>query len=276
MTEFGDWIGRTEQASDHVAAASSQALLATLDRDPDAVGQGDPLPPLFHWLYCRELARGGELDVDGHKKRGAFLPPVPLERRMWAGGHIEFSGDLRIGDPIGRLSTVQSITPKEGRAGPLVFVTLEHRITSKVGEVIEEQHLVYLERPTEPLVLRASPAPEMQVDWSDQITPDVAMLFRFSALTFNAHRIHYDRDYARDVECYPDLVVHGPLTALLLADLAVRNADQDLATFSFHARRPLFVDRPVTLQGRGDSTGAALRALDDTGAVAMTAEATFA
>ena len=194
---------------------------------------------------------------------------------MWAGGRLKFEGTVRIGDGLRRRSTIRTVTPKTGRSGPLVLVTVEHRISGNGGEIVEEQDLVFLERPTEPLVLPDAPVPEDEMEWSESVTPNAAMLFRFSALTFNAHRIHYDRDYARGVELYPDLVVHGPLTALLLADLATRRSGRPLRALTFRARRPMFVDRAITLEGRQAGESAGLRALDDTGAVAMFAEATL-
>ncbi len=269
-------VGRTEEVVDRASATLASAMLATLDRDSRALGDGDPLPPLFHWMYCRELAPGRQLDIDGHQKRGDFLPALPFSRRMWAGGRIAFEGSLRIGERIRRRSTVRSVTPKKGRSGPLVLVAVEHRISGNDGEIVEEQDLVFLERPTEPLVLPDVSAPEDEMEWSESVTPNAAVLFRFSALTFNAHRIHYDRDYACDVEMYPDLVVHGPLTALLLADLATRRSGRALRTLTFRARRPMFVDRAITLQGRPSGDGVDLRALDETGAVAMSARAGLA
>lgn len=269
-------VGRTEEVVDRASATLARAMLATLDRDPSALAEGDPLPPLFHWMYCRELAPGSRLDVDGHQKRGDFLPALPFSRRMWAGGRLKFGGTVRVGDELRRRSVVLSVTPKEGRSGPLVLVTVEHRISGHDGEIVEEQDLVFLERPTEPLVLPHVSAPADAMEWSESVTPNAAMLFRFSALTFNAHRIHYDRDYARDIEMYPDLVVHGPLTALLLADLAVRRSGRPLHTLTFRARRPMFVDRTVALQGRREGDRAHLRSLDDTGALAMSADATLA
>ena len=268
------WEGHSHTCSDTVGLTPVRALSATLNRDPDAIREGDRLPPLWHWLYCRELALQNELDTDGHQRRGDFLPPSPFPRRMWAGGRMHFEGNIVIGDTIDRLSTIKKVTQKKGRRGPLLLVTIEHHTTGTNGKIVEEQDLVFLERPTGPLNLKPIPAPEEPREWSTQITPDVAMLFRFSALTFNAHRIHYDRDYARDVEFYPDLVVHGPLTALLLADLIAQNTTDWLSTFSFRAHRPMFVDRPMSFMGRKADDRLKLRVLDDTGSVAMTAEAT--
>ena len=270
------WVGRTDRSSEVISVTPARALLATLDRDPDSIGRSDPLPPLFHWLYGRELTRQSQLDADGHQKKGDFLPPIPYPRRMWAGGRLTFRGDVLIGDEIDRTSTIRNVAHKEGRSGPLLLITVEHRITGSGGEIVDEQDLVFLPRPSAPLELSPDPAPDMPSDWTERVRPSSAMLFRFSALTFNAHRIHYDRAWARDVELYPDLVVHGPLTAVLLADLAARRTGRKLATFSFRARRPMFVDRSITLEGHADDSGAAVRALDDTGAVAMTGEATFA
>ena len=271
--DWEGWVGRTQEVEDRASATVAGAMLATLDRDPASLRDGDPLPPLFHWLYCRELAPHSRLDGDGHQKRGEFLPPLPLPRRMWAGGRLRFEGELRIGDGLRRRSTIRAITPKSGRSGPLVLVTVEHRITGPTGEIREDQNLVFLERPGTPLVLPEVPGPDDDMPWSESVTPDAAMLFRFSALTFNAHRIHYDRDYARRVELYPDLVVHGPLTALLLADLATRRSGLPLAALSYRARRPMFVDRPIRLEGRQNGARVELRARDDTDALSMSAEA---
>ena len=269
------WEGRSQKTSDQVGLTPVHALSATLDRDPGVIKEGDRLPPLWHWLYCRELALQNNLDTDGHQRRGDFLPPSPFPRRMWAGGRILFEGDILIGEPIERTSTIKHVAHKEGRRGPLLLVTIEHTITGATGKIVEEQDLVFLEQPKGPLDLRPSPAPEEPCDWSEQVTPSVAMLFRFSALTFNAHRIHYDRDYARDIEFYPDLVVHGPLTALLLADFADRNTDQRLSRFNFRAHRPMFVDRTMNLDGQKVDDGLKLRVLDDSGSITMTANATI-
>ncbi|WP_419167867.1 FAS1-like dehydratase domain-containing protein [Candidatus Palauibacter sp.] len=276
MSEWAAWVGRSDEVTDRASPALAGAMLATLDRDPRTLGEGDPLPPLFHWMYCRELAPGSRLDVDGHQKRGEFLPALPLSRRMWAGGRLRFEGSVRIGESIRRRSTIRAITPKKGRSGPLVLVTVEHRISGAGGEIIEEQDLVFLDRPTAPPRLPRVAGPEGDMAWSESVTPDAAMLFRFSALTFNAHRIHYDRDYARGVELYPDLVVHGPLTALLLADLATRRSGRSLRSLTFRARRPMFVDRPITIEGDPREREVSLRALDDAGALAMSAEAALA
>ncbi|WP_419950403.1 FAS1-like dehydratase domain-containing protein [Candidatus Palauibacter sp.] len=273
--DWEGWVGRTQEVTDRASASVAGAMLATLDRDPESLRDGDPLPPLFHWLYCRELAPHSRLDGDGHQKRGEFLPPLPLSRRMWAGGRLRFEGELRIGDGLRRRSKIRAVTPKSGRSGPLVLVTVGHRIAGPAGEIREDQNLVFLERPTTPLALPDVPGPEEEMTWSESVTPDAALLFRFSALTFNAHRIHYDRDYARRVELYPDLVVHGPLTALLLADLATRRTGRSLRALSYRARRPMFVDRPITLEGRQDGRSVELRARDATGALSMAAEATL-
>ncbi len=281
------WEGRRESSTDIVGLTPARALFALLNRDPMTINHGDDLPPLFHWLYCLSLPRQSDLDTDGHLKKGGggggggLLPPVPFPRRMFAGARIHFDGTLRIGDQIERTSTVKQITYKEGRRGPLYLVSVEHHIKGKrEGEIIEEQDLVYVSRPTEPPQLTSppppAPAPDAAADWSRELTPDSRLLFRFSAVTYNTHRIHYDQDYAQNVEFYPDLVVHGPLTAVLLADFIMGNTEgRPMRAFSFRAQRPMFVNRTMTLEGRQRGSAVDARALDDSGSVAMTVEATL-
>ncbi len=261
---------------DRLTLGRAHALCATLDWDPASLAEGPlidgaPLPPLFHWIYCRDVTPSAALDEDGHEKRGSFLPPIQLSRRMWAGGRIKFEGCLSLGEAVRRKSRVSSVETKMGRSGPFALVTVHHEVRGPRGIISEEQDLVFLERPEKKLRLPPGERPSDPLPWSEELTPGPILLFRFSALTFNAHRIHYDRDYARESEFYPDLVVHGPLTALLLAGLAYRSAGP-VAAFSFRATRPLFSGRTITLQG---GPAGALRALDDSGALAMSAEAIF-
>jgi len=246
------WVGRPESCSDQVNAAAIMALAATLDREDPAPQIGDPLPPLWHWLYFLPITRQSELAEDGHARRGEFLPPIPLPRRMWAGSRLRFHRLLKLADLVSRTSVISAVTSKEGRSGPLVFVTVQHKISDAHGIAIEEeQDLVYREmpKPSDPVVPpKAAPKGP---DWQRVVRPDPVLLFRYSALTFNGHRIHYDRRYATEHEGYPGLVVHGPLLATLLLDLLRRNMPHaNVSRFSFRAVRPLFDTASFSLCGR--------------------------
>lgn len=281
LEHLRQWIGRTEEAADQVTAAPLACLAATLDRDDPEPEPGDPLPPGGHWLYFLPRTRQSQLDDNGHAKKGGFLPPVPLERRMWAGGRISFLGPLHVGDAIRRRSEIADVSTKEGKSGPLVFVMVRHTISGPAGVAIEEEHdIVYRGTPA-PGESKPPPnatAPPGEPVWKRTVTPDIAMLFRYSALIFNAHRIHYDRDYVTTDEGYPGLVVHGPLIATLLMDLVRRQApDRVLNRFDYRAQSPLFDLGPFTVVGEPAEDGAQARlwALDGDGAVAMAAKAGF-
>lgn len=273
---FSDWVGRTDTTSDLLALRPAAALAATLDRDL-RLTEGAPLPHLWHWIYFTPQAATAALGEDGHPQRGGFLPPIELPRRMWAGGRLTFHRDLRIGERVERTTTIASITEKRGETGQLLFVTLHHRLSSN-GELAleEEQDLVYRAPPPAaaagPASVPAAAAPEA-ADWERTLVPDPVLLFRYSALTFNSHRIHYDLPYATEVEGYPALVVHGPLLATLLMDLHHRQQpDATVRGFSFRARQPSFAGRPLRLAARRDGDDAvALQAGPATGGAAMTA-----
>ncbi|MEL6735019.1 MAG: MaoC family dehydratase N-terminal domain-containing protein [Pseudomonadota bacterium] len=282
------WAGKTKIRHDLLSAGPVQRLQAVLDDLPDAK-DGTPLPPLFHWLYFLETARQSDLGPDGHPKLGSFLPPVSappfnLTRRMWAGGRLKFSGALLIGEPAKRVSTIRSVALKQGRSGPLCFVTVEHTITGEDsgGAITEEHDIVYKagdrasqkHRTSAIPTTEAAQQPTPNSDVLEKtVMPSEVMLFRYSALTFNGHRIHYDRDYCRRVEGYPGLVFHGPLTATLLARLAGEaNAGKAMSAFSFRARAPLFDTHPFT--SPRDSSGE-FTAKTPEGKVAMEASAEF-
>lgn len=251
------WIGKTETKDDTLTAVPVAALAATLDRDDPPPRPGDELPPLWHWLYFLPIARHGELCPDGHPRRGGFLPPVPLPRRMWAGSRFEFFHPLRVGETIRRVSQIVDVSLKEGRSGRLVFVRVRHSVENEEGVALsEEQDIVYREAPRPGETAPAPKAAPEDVSWRREIVPDPVLLFRYSALTFNGHRIHYDHPYTTQVEGYPGLVVHGPLTATLLIDLLRRNLPAArLERFSFRAVRPLFAPLPFTLCGKLESDG---------------------
>ena len=261
LEQLRQWIGRTETAQDRITATPAAALSATLDRDDPPPRPGDPLPPLWHWLYFLPLHRASELGEDGHAKRGGFLPPVPLPSRMWAGSRLEFHHPLRIGRDATRTSRILDVKLKEGRSGPLIFVVALHEISNAEGVAIaEEQDLVYRSHPQPGTAATApSPAPPQQA-WKRTIHPDDVLLFRYSALTFNAHRIHFDRRYSVEVERYPGLVVHGPLIATLLMDVLRRNQPQArVASFAFRAVSPLFDIAPFEVCGQPQEDGRTVR-----------------
>ncbi|MBS3650465.1 MaoC family dehydratase N-terminal domain-containing protein [Pseudaminobacter sp. 19-2017] len=276
LNDYSAWVGRSEESRDRLTAGPLDRLAATLDRDDPRARDGDVVPPLAHWLFFLPDARQSEIGPDGHQKRGGFLPPVhELPRRMWAGSRIAFPGDIRVGDLVTRRSTIKSVTTKEGSSGPLVFVTVRHEI-GREGEpvaIVDEHDIVYrgLEAPA------AKPAPAAPAGaWHRQFVPDAVMLFRYSALTFNGHRIHYDRDYVTREEGYPGLVVHGPLTATLLLDLIRRNAQRSrIARFSFRAVSPLFDGNEMSLDADPPNPGGIVKAWarNHEGRLAMTAEA---
>lgn len=254
-----DWVGRSEIAHDIATAFPARALAATLNR-ADAIGPGEraDLPPLWLWLYFLTLVPTAALDRDGHARRGGFMPAVPLPRRMWAGSRCVFPGTARLGDRLERRSTILRIDEKAGRAGPMVFVTVHHAIAAEGRPVMEEEHdIVYL-----PVPDRWQPPPAVPLpahDWAEAVAIDPVLLFRFSALTFNGHRIHYDRRHATEVENYPGLVVHGPLQAVLLMDAGLRRGGgRRVARFAFRAFRPIFDHDATSLHGRAGTGGMTL------------------
>ena len=271
------WVGSRERIDDVVSLWPAQALHATLDLEGPSPSNGDPLPPLWHWLFFLPTVAHSGLGVDGHPERGGFLPPVPLPRRMFAGARYEFRRPLRIGEEARSTAEVVGVTEKSGASGPLVFVLVRYEIAGEEGVcVVAEHDIVYREAPRGAPDYTRGTGPIPAAAWSRTITPDPVMLFRYSALTFNAHRIHYDHPYVTLAEGYPGLVVHGPLTALLLADLAERNGPRALKTFTFRARSPLFAGSPITLLGDLDGEHAELAAWSHDGRLAVTAAAGYA
>jgi 3-methylfumaryl-CoA hydratase len=274
-----EWIGRAELQSDEITAVPLTTLAATLDRDDPPPRPGDPVPPLWHWLYFLPIYRQSEIGPDGHAKLGSFLPPVPLPRRMYAGGRLQFLHPLRIGEAISRTSRVIDVSQKEGRTGTLIFVLVRHEISNRYGLALTEEHdIVYRNHPS-PSDQKPKPetAPD-DSDWTREIRPDPVLLFRYSALTFNGFRIHYDHKYVSEVEKYPGLVVHGPLIATLLVDLLRRNLPEaNIASFSFRALRTVFDIGPFWVCGKSGSDGKTVRlwARDAEGSLAMDASATL-
>jgi 3-methylfumaryl-CoA hydratase len=275
-----DWVGRTEARTDTIRADVLERLAATLDYPPAPVKDGDVAPPLAHWCHFLPYERQADIGPDGHPKRGGFLPPVHnLPRRMWAGGRLAFSAPLRAGIRLQRVSTIAKIKNTLGAAGDLVFVTVRHEIGEPGAAAIltEEHDIVYrgMDGPAVKREIETAPRGE----WHRSLTPDAVLLFRYSALTFNGHRIHYDRDYVTKVEGYPGLIVHGPLTATLLIDLLRRSMPEArIKSFSFRGVSPLFDGNVLHLNGTPpDADGKiALWASNHEDKLAMRAEAKIA
>ena len=282
LAHLQDWVGKTETLSDNVTPVPVRALSATLDLPAPDLSSAMELPPLWHWLYFLPLYRQSELGADGHARLGGFLPPVPLPRRMWAGGRLRWAQDnpVMVGDAVRRVSRIGSVTHKAGRTGDLLFVLVKHEVHNANGLAISEEHdIVYraAAQPDDP-----APAPvaaEQGAAWQREIRPDDVLLFRYSALTFNGHRIHYDRRYVTGVEGYPGLVVHGPLIATLLADLVRRHVpDAFMRSFDFKAVRPTFDLHPFRVNGQPSADGKTVRlwAQDHEGWLTMQATAELA
>ena len=290
LTHLQSWAGKTETLSDVITAAPLRALSATLDRDDALPVPGTALPPLWHWLYFLPQHRQSEIGPDGHAKRGGFLPPVPLPRRMWAGGRLQWLPDnpLLVGDAVQRISRIESVTHKAGRTGDLLFVLVKHEVHNANGLALTEEHDIVYRAAQVPtlgtgesslpsegaLAARGGPSPlaqprdpvplpiaaEKGAPWQREVVPDDVLLFRYSALTFNSHRIHYDRRYVTEVEGYPGLIVHGPLIATLLIDLVRRNAPHAfIKSFNFKAVRPTFDLHPFRLNGQTSEDGKSVR-----------------
>ena len=282
LAHLQSWSGKTETLVDDITAAPVRGLSATLDRDDAAPVLGTPVPPLWHWMYFLPQHRQSEIGPDGHAKRGGFLPPVSLPRRMWAGGRLQWLQEnlLVVGDSVRRVSRIESVTHKAGRTGDLLFVLVKHEVHNAKGLALSEEHDIVYRAAAQP----GDPVPppvaaEKGAAWQREITPDDVMLFRYSALTFNGHRIHYDRKYVTEVEGYPGLIVHGPLIATLLVDLVRRQlAGGFIKRFEFKAVRPIFDLHPFRLNGQPSADGKSVKlwAEDHEGWLAMQATAGLA
>ena len=281
--ELAAWVGRTEERREVLDLSRLRGLAATIAPDTEITG-GAPVPPGWHWLFFNPLVAMGEVGPDGHPRKGGFLPPVPLPRRMWAGGEITFIEHLRAGLEATRHSEIVAVEQKSGKQGTLVFVTVRHRVAQDSRVAIDElQHIGY----RNPVVASGTARPPPAIEeipgaesWQDAFCADEVILFRYSALTFNGHRIHYDKDYATREEGYPALVVHGPLTATLLMQAVTRHLPQGprdqplLRQFTYRGVAPLFVHESVTLAGRREPDGSlALSARKRDGSEVMTARA---
>jgi 3-methylfumaryl-CoA hydratase len=281
---YAGWLGRSEESFDTITASPLIRFNATLDRDEPDPKPGDPIPPGAHWLYFLPATRQSDLGPNGNPKVGEFLPAVDLPRRMWAGGGLTFHRPLRIDERARKVSTIASITPKEGRSGRLLFVTVRHDHYGETGLALSEDHnIVYREAadPADPNAPKAAPKPHAAPDtaqWRRTLHPDSRLLFRFAALMFNAARIHFDHRYTTETEGYPDLIVNARMVVIALLGLCEQERpDKSLAAFTYRCVSPLFCNAPFSVEGApmDDNTAAKLWALDDQGHLSLDAEATF-
>lgn len=251
------WIGRSEEATDIVTAQLVKGLRATLFQEVGEPRTGDAAPFTVHWCLAQPVFPMSMLGPDGHPTRGGFLPPVPLPRRMWAGGEIEFLQPLRVGDESTRTSRIADVQVKTGSTGTLCFVSVEHSISSPRGVAIRErQDIVYREITSgAPGSAKAPPAPPKAQHRETHVS-DPVLLFRYSALTFNGHRIHYDRDYVTEIEGYPGLIFHGPLQAALIIEMAAKlRSGKPPKTFTYRGLQPLFEGSEFSINANETAEG---------------------
>ena len=273
---YSDWIGSKEHRSDDITTSSVQAILNVLDDMSTIFVNGDRLPPLWHWFFFLPRAPMSQIGSDGHPQRGGFLPPVSLPRRMFAGARMRFHNHLIIGQPATRDGEVIDVQEKHGGTGTLVFVTVRYRVMQSGKLCVEEEQDIVYREPGGPVT---APTPVSGVPrasagaWVQTVTPTPVLLFRFSAITFNSHRIHYDRPYAMQEENYPGLVVHGPLIATLLMDMVRRNTNRMVAGYTFRGRSPLFDTQPFHMVGHLSGNTVTLEAQGPDGTSCMTATA---
>ncbi|WP_342806300.1 hypothetical protein [Alteromonas sp. M12] len=277
--DFSNWIGKTRKTNANLDTWPANALAAVLNM-PELKPSAD-LPGLWHWLYFLERVPQSEIGADGHPVKGGFLPPVPHPRRMFAGGRTHYHQPLKLEVPATLEETVSNIQIKEGRQGKIYIVTVQFKYSQNSALCIsEERDFVYLPevaKPTSPTPLADEVNKVEEAKWSLDLPTDITTLFRFSALTFNSHRIHYDLEYAKKQEGYPQLVVHGPLTAILLSETVRRNSERQMRSFSFRAQSPLFCGQTIRTRGNlEDNDNVNLVAYTPAGEVAVNAKVSFA
>jgi 3-methylfumaryl-CoA hydratase len=276
--DLQSWVGRAQSEVDIVGAQRVAELAATLD-DARTFSDGDELPLGWHWILFHKCCPTSQLDQDGHPRRGDFLPPVALPRRMWAGGTLRRLRPLHVGEPVERRSVIVSISSKTGQSGSLVFVVLQHQIIAQGAVAIEErQDIVYRPAPAGGQDGSTKIYPDLLPAWQHSVRPNPVVLFRYSALTFNSHRIHYDREYAMRSEGYPGLLVHGPLIATFMLQLLSANLPmRHVRSFTYRGVSPLFDVSAFRVCGRpsDEHAPASLWAESCEGHLAMTAKVDF-
>jgi len=278
---FQDWLGRSQEAFDTITASPLGRYNATLNRDDPVPKQGDSLRPGAHWLYFLPTTRQSELGDNGNPQVGDFLPPIDLPRRMWAGGKLTFHQPLKIGERAKNISTIASITPKEGRSGKLTFVTVRYDYHGENGLALSEDHNIVYREAAKPGASKAAAIPQAAPDnpvWHQGIQPDPRLLFRFSALMFNAARIHFDHEYVTKTEGYPGLIVNARMVVILLLELCGNeNPNKTMTSYSYRCLSPLFCDSPFSVNGvpESDGTSAKLWAANDQGGLSLDATADF-
>ncbi|BBP77445.1 hypothetical protein PHLH7_35490 [Pseudomonas sp. Ost2] len=272
VTDLSAWLGRTEEAHDQLSRNLLKRIAATFGES--APSHGEALPPLWQWCFFQDPVAESQLGGDGHPARGGFLPPADNRNRMWAGGRLEFFHDLRAGHDATRVSTITRIEEKQGRTGSLLFVTVQHEYSQDGRLAIrEEQDIVYRE-PTPPK--QGSGEALVEGEWREAIEPTPTLLFRYSAVTFNGHRIHYDYPYVTATEGYPGLVVHGPMIATLnLRAFCQAHPEANLRRFAYRGLRPLIAPQPFEVGGRIVSPGVAELWAGNAGGIAQRAEVHF-
>ncbi|MGF6513157.1 3-methylfumaryl-CoA hydratase [Pseudomonas sp. BT76 TE3572] len=274
LQHLRQWVGKTHVDHDVLSSRHARLMAATLGIPQSDLVSGYPLPPLWHWLYFLDGLPPEELGRDGHPARGGFLPPVPLPNRMWAGGQLEFKKALPLDGSVEKRSSVVSIEHKKGRSGELVFVTVLHEIVH-AGEVAISEHHDIVYKESTPVDSNKPFAAMPQATHSYEWLPTSITLFRYSALTFNGHRIHYDADYCREVESYASQVIHGPLNATLLAGYAERIAGKPVKLFNYRGVRPALLGVTLTLNAVHEGNDLLLWVSLPDGAVSMQARASF-
>ena len=271
-TDLSAWLGKSQTVVDRLDPNHAACIAATLGEPAPFLGQA--IPPLWHWAYFLETVPLSMTGRDGHPARGSFLPPADNRNRMWAGGRVSFEGSLQVGVEAQKTSTVTAIQEKKGRTGSLLFVTVKHEVVQN-GKLIvsEEQDIVYRE-PSPPKLVGTEPAPVSQ--WKEEINPTAVLLFRYSAVTFNSHRFHYDHPYVTETEGYPGLVVHGPMIATLMCQaFAHAHPQATLKHLSYRGLRPLIAPTPFSVAGNVGSPGQAQLWAEQDGTLAHAAELRF-